>query len=103
MKDIFTRNFNKESLSNSNWYDVVRTESERVYCEFSGLLSINGVMIGTEVYAWVIVFALPVNSAVNPILYTVFAVDIHQVITSIILVCRGVCNVDDRILYPIGS
>ncbi|XP_046543060.1 G-protein coupled receptor GRL101-like [Haliotis rubra] len=35
-----------------------------------GLMALNGTSISGEVYAWTAVFVLPVNSAINPILYT---------------------------------
>lgn len=35
-----------------------------------GLLAISGQVISGEVYAWVAVFILPINSALNPFLYT---------------------------------
>lgn len=35
-----------------------------------GLLAIFGVPISASVYSWIAVFILPVNSAVNPIIYT---------------------------------
>ncbi|XP_041364627.1 G-protein coupled receptor GRL101-like [Gigantopelta aegis] len=36
-----------------------------------GLLALSGTEIGGEVYAWTAVFILPVNSALNPFLYTI--------------------------------
>ncbi|KAH9491358.1 hypothetical protein Btru_031314 [Bulinus truncatus] len=36
-----------------------------------GMLSLNGQLFDNEVYAWVAVFVLPVNSALNPIIYTI--------------------------------
>ncbi|KAH3712735.1 hypothetical protein DPMN_072490, partial [Dreissena polymorpha] len=36
-----------------------------------GFASLGGATIPTEVYAWVAVFILPLNSAVNPVLYTI--------------------------------
>ncbi|KAH9490749.1 hypothetical protein Btru_051140 [Bulinus truncatus] len=36
-----------------------------------GLLSIKGQIVSREMYAWLIVFVLPLNSAVNPMIYTV--------------------------------
>ncbi|XP_050413544.2 G-protein coupled receptor GRL101 [Patella vulgata] len=36
-----------------------------------GLMALNGMVINSEVYAWTAVFILPVNSALNPFLYTV--------------------------------
>ena len=41
----------------------------------TGIMSLAGYPIPGEVYAWTIVFVLPVNSALNPILYTVAAVN----------------------------
>ena len=35
-----------------------------------GLAALRGATISGEVYAWIIVFVLPINSAINPILYT---------------------------------
>lgn len=39
-----------------------------------GLLALSGHEIGSEAYAWSAVLVLPVNSAINPLLYTVPAV-----------------------------
>ncbi|XP_045203508.2 G-protein coupled receptor GRL101-like [Mercenaria mercenaria] len=39
-----------------------------------GLLSVNGQTIPGEVYAWTAVLVLPINSAINPFLYTVMAI-----------------------------
>ncbi|KAH9505538.1 hypothetical protein Btru_057521 [Bulinus truncatus] len=36
-----------------------------------GLMSIKGQIVSREMYAWLIVFVLPLNSAVNPMIYTV--------------------------------
>ncbi|KAH9490748.1 hypothetical protein Btru_051139 [Bulinus truncatus] len=36
-----------------------------------GLMSIKGQIVSQEMYAWLIVFVLPLNSAVNPMIYTV--------------------------------
>ncbi|XP_041362016.1 G-protein coupled receptor GRL101-like [Gigantopelta aegis] len=36
-----------------------------------GFISLGGVHVTTEVYAWIAVFILPLNSAVNPVLYTI--------------------------------
>ncbi|KAI8792337.1 G-protein coupled receptor GRL101, partial [Biomphalaria glabrata] len=35
-----------------------------------GFLSLNGHIFDREVYAWVAVLVLPINSALNPIIYT---------------------------------
>ena len=37
----------------------------------AGFLALAGVDIPGEVYSWAIVFILPINSAINPILYTI--------------------------------
>ncbi|XP_022097839.1 uncharacterized protein LOC110983148 isoform X2 [Acanthaster planci] len=38
-----------------------------------GILSQTGVMdIGPDIYAWIVVFILPINSSLNPYLYTVY-------------------------------
>ena len=42
-----------------------------LFSSLSGLLALSGTEIGAEVYAWTAVFILPVNSALNPFLYTV--------------------------------
>ncbi|KAH9499542.1 hypothetical protein Btru_078088 [Bulinus truncatus] len=39
-----------------------------------GMISFNGYKYNTDVYAWVAIFILPVNSAVNPLLYTIPAI-----------------------------
>ncbi|XP_053380931.1 G-protein coupled receptor GRL101-like isoform X1 [Mercenaria mercenaria] len=39
-----------------------------------GMLALTGYAISGEVYAWAAVFILPVNSALNPILYTLSAI-----------------------------
>uniref|UniRef100_A0A2C9KHQ1 G-protein coupled receptors family 1 profile domain-containing protein n=1 Tax=Biomphalaria glabrata TaxID=6526 RepID=A0A2C9KHQ1_BIOGL len=36
-----------------------------------GFLSLNGHTFDREVYAWIAVFVMPINSALNPIIYTV--------------------------------
>ncbi len=36
----------------------------------SGMAALKGATISGEVYAWIIVFVLPINSSINPILYT---------------------------------
>ena len=40
-----------------------------------GFIGIGGTQIPAQVSAWVAVFVLPLNSAVNPILYTMSALD----------------------------
>ena len=39
-----------------------------------GLMALNEHVIPGEVYAWTAVFILPINSALNPFLYTFSAV-----------------------------
>ncbi|KAK3589234.1 hypothetical protein CHS0354_020095 [Potamilus streckersoni] len=36
-----------------------------------GFLSLGGVKVPPEVYAWIAVFVLPLNSALNPVIYTI--------------------------------
>nr|KAI8759078.1 G-protein coupled receptor [Biomphalaria glabrata] len=36
-----------------------------------GILSLSGYIFDREVYAWIAVFVLPINSALNPIIYTI--------------------------------
>ena len=38
------------------------------------MAAIGGATITSEVYAWVVVFLLPLNSAINPLLYTISAI-----------------------------
>ena len=45
---------------------------------FSGLMALSGHSIPGDVYAWTAVFILPINSALNPFLYT-FSVIIRSV------------------------
>lgn len=37
----------------------------------TGIMALTGSVIASDVYAWTAVFILPVNSAINPMLYTV--------------------------------
>ena len=41
---------------------------------FAAILAITGVAIPGDVYAWTAVFILPLNSALNPFLYTLSAI-----------------------------
>ena len=43
------------------------------------MAALNGTVISGDVYAWVIVFVLPINSAINPILYTFSSIDVIKV------------------------
>ena len=45
-----------------------------VYFSQSGILAMGGHEIPGEVYAWTAVLILPINSALNPFLYTLSAV-----------------------------
>ncbi|XP_064631322.1 G-protein coupled receptor GRL101-like [Lineus longissimus] len=46
-----------------------------------GLAAISGkVTIPGDVYAWIAVFVLPINSAMNPILYTLSSLDLIKLI-----------------------
>ena len=38
-----------------------------------GCLALSGFNMSPDVYAWIIVFVLPINSAINPFLYTLMA------------------------------
>ena len=40
-----------------------------------GFAALGGASIEPEVSAWIAVFVLPLNSAVNPVLYTISAID----------------------------
>ncbi|KAK3092348.1 hypothetical protein FSP39_001671 [Pinctada imbricata] len=44
-----------------------------------GCMAIGGVDISNDVYAWIIVFVLPLNSAINPFLYTLTSYRKQQV------------------------
>lgn len=39
-----------------------------------GMVTFSGEEVPTDAYAWIIVLVLPVNSALNPVLYTMTAV-----------------------------
>ena len=45
-----------------------------VYFPQSGILAMEGTEIPGELYAWTAVLILPINSALNPFLYTLSAV-----------------------------
>lgn len=40
---------------------------------YAGMMSLSGLVIPGVVYAWTAVFILPVNAALNPVLYTLTA------------------------------
>lgn len=37
---------------------------------FTGILAISGIYMPRSIYAFVVVFVIPVNAALNPIIYT---------------------------------
>ena len=41
------------------------------------MMALSGIPIPGEVYAWIVVFILPINSAINPILYTISSIKIN--------------------------
>ncbi|XP_053204523.1 G-protein coupled receptor GRL101-like [Panonychus citri] len=43
-----------------------------------GVISLNGVKLPPQVFAWVAVFVLPLNAAMNPILYTISTLPIFK-------------------------
>lgn len=48
-----------------------------------GMVTFYGEEFPSDVYAWIIVLVLPVNSALNPILYTMTAVIRQKVLQSL--------------------
>ncbi|KAL4238889.1 hypothetical protein ACF0H5_003596 [Mactra antiquata] len=68
-------NRRRELLIARNLLMVVATD---FFCWFPvgcmGMLAMNGHVIPGDVYAWVAVFILPVNSALNPIIYTLTSI-----------------------------
>ena len=46
-----------------------------------GVAAGAGAAIPGEVYAWVVVFLLPINSAINPLLYTISSIRLKAVST----------------------
>ncbi|XP_067674003.1 G-protein coupled receptor GRL101-like [Haliotis asinina] len=49
-----------------------------------GLVAMSGHVIGGEVYAWVAVFVLPINSALNPVVYTLSSIGWTTVRTQVL-------------------
>ena len=45
---------------------------------FIGFAALAGAQVSPQVAAWVAVFVLPLNSAINPLLYTVSAIDFSR-------------------------
>ena len=66
---------------------VVHWNNAYIVSLFSGCLALSGYDVSNDVYAWIIVFALPINSAINPFLYTLMTVKKTQVILPSILSC----------------
>ncbi|KAK3096891.1 hypothetical protein FSP39_004488 [Pinctada imbricata] len=60
-----------EAAAARNLFAVVLTD---ILCwlpiAIMGLMVVAGVQIPVEIYAWIVVLVLPVNSAINPYLYT---------------------------------
>ncbi|GFY46592.1 relaxin receptor 1 [Trichonephila inaurata madagascariensis] len=52
------------------------------------ILSISGMTIYSESYAWVAIFVLPINSALNPVLYTL-TTKFNQQLTRIVFTWRA--------------
>lgn len=46
----------------------------RIQLIFQGIIALSGRVISGDVYAWSAVFILPINSALNPVLYTLTAI-----------------------------
>ncbi|XP_054714728.1 relaxin receptor 1-like [Uloborus diversus] len=53
------------------------------------VIAMAGVEIQKDLYAWVAVFLLPVNSALNPVLYTLTTKLFKQHLAKIVYSCRG--------------
>jgi hypothetical protein len=55
----------------------------------SGKVTIPG-----DVYAWIAVFVLPINSAMNPILYTLSSIDLVKYV-------QAICHLHmERVSFP---
>ena len=48
-----------------------------------GFAALGGVTIAPVVSAWIAVFILPLNSAVNPLLYTISTIDLKRSIDDV--------------------
>lgn len=48
----------------------------------AGLLTFFGIDVSNEVYDWIIVIVLPINSALNPVIYNFIAFMRHKVCKS---------------------
>jgi hypothetical protein len=54
---------------------ITPVESVRfIFIFFAGLMALTGYTIPGEVYAWTAVLILPINSALNPFMYTLSAI-----------------------------
>lgn len=51
-------------------YDVVSDTFSWIPIILIGLMAYGGVGVSPDIYAWVIVVVLPINSALNPFIYT---------------------------------
>jgi hypothetical protein len=88
MKYTFTLIFTNDRLGwlsnrhkfNRHWVDSVSFDEIQFFYNNSkwltnsffvlGFMVMSGYEISSDVYAWIIVFIFPVNSALNPVLYT---------------------------------
>ena len=69
-------NRNRIELHHSNNYKCITiVNSLQVPIILIGFAALGGASISPQVSAWVAVFILPLNSAVNPLLYTISAID----------------------------
>ncbi|XP_022241761.1 relaxin receptor 2-like [Limulus polyphemus] len=53
------------------------------------LIALGGIEVDKTLYAWIAVFLLPVNSALNPILYTLTTTVFKQQLSRILISCRS--------------
>ncbi|XP_076358835.1 uncharacterized protein LOC143251282 [Tachypleus tridentatus] len=53
------------------------------------LIALGGIEVDKTLYAWIAVFLLPVNSALNPILYTLTTTVFKQQLSRILINCRS--------------
>ena len=64
----------------------------------TGLLAISDYAIPSEVYSWTAVFILPINSALNPIIYTLSSIKMSTVGNSVLyrLYFVSICVYENR-------
>ncbi|GIY75592.1 uncharacterized protein CDAR_175381 [Caerostris darwini] len=62
---------------------------KRFFDNFFTVTSSSGVRIYSELYAWVAVFMLPINSALNPVLYTLTTQLFKQQLARIVYTWRA--------------